>query len=488
MFKLKYRRCNHVNILKRKRKNKLFDNLNFESLEPEHVFDRVREIMACEDRFSVKSPPTFVDLFAGCGGLSLGFMQAGWKGLLAIEKSPDAFNTLWSNLGLQKENYGRGNIDPNVKYRWPSGLGTPRAHKIEDFLNNHNYRDRLKELAVDLLAGGPPCQGFSSAGRRVQGDKRNRLYRQYLRFVKLVKPKVLLIENVKGISMPFTKDGNQRSSEITYASRIKSDIDSLGYEAKWFDVQAWMYGVPQRRPRYILLGVNRDVLGNTRAVQLINDFGVGLISSSRREAFLVDELGLLAKNVDTPVSVRQAIGDLSSEKNDPQEVYDPYECDFTPGKYKGPYKGYMQLSYRYKLVGKPVLYQKLMRDGLNDGKVNGRRLAMHTAEVRKRFEIIHQLANAGVVRKGKNLTKDDKRKISSALGNGKEIKKYANVILDEKQPSHTLTTLPDDLLHYSEPRILTVREFARLQSFPDWFAFMGKYTTGGNRLSIGFKN
>ena len=73
------------------------------------------------------------------------------------------------------------------------------------------------------------------------------------------------------------------------------------------------------------------------------------------------------------------------------------------------------------------------------------------------------------------------KNLQTALEKKPTVKKHANVILDETQPSHTLTTLPDDLLHYSEPRILTVREFARLQSFPDWFSFSGKYTTGGKQ-------
>jgi DNA (cytosine-5)-methyltransferase 1 len=60
-------------------------------------------------------------------------------------------------------------------------------------------------------------------------------------------------------------------------------------------------------------------------------------------------------------------------------------------------------------------------------------------------------------------------------------KKHTVVVLDPDRPSHTLTTLPDDILHYNEPRILTVREYARLQSFPDWFVFKGKYTTGGEK-------
>src|SRR5262245_9037019 len=115
---------------------------------------------------------TFIDLFAGAGGLSLGLMRAGWHGLFAVEKDPLAFQTLRRNLIRRR----RGTED--LYYDWPAWL--PRTPKtIDDFLETH--RADLRALAghVDLIAGGPPCQGFSFAGKRDRNDRRNLLTEKY---------------------------------------------------------------------------------------------------------------------------------------------------------------------------------------------------------------------------------------------------------------------------------------------------------------------
>jgi len=138
--------------------------------------------------------PTFIDVFAGAGGLSLGLTMAGWKGLFAVEKSPMAFQTLKHNLIDQKDKYN---------FEWPDWL-PKEAIDIQTLLEK--YEEQLKGLkGVHLLAGGPPCQGFSSAGKRRYDDERNLLFEQYLELVKLVKPLMLLIENVQGFSKSFTK-------------------------------------------------------------------------------------------------------------------------------------------------------------------------------------------------------------------------------------------------------------------------------------------
>ena len=112
-------------------------------------------------------------------------------------------------------------------------------------------------------------------------------------------------------------------------------------------------------------------------------------------------------------------------------------------------------------------YQKLLRRGAGDEAPNSLRLANHRPATQERFERMLRECRKGVC-----LSTAERREY------GME-KKNVVVIFDPDEPAHTLTTLPDDFLHYAEPRILTVREYARLQAFPDWFAFKGKYTTGG---------
>ena len=118
-----------------------------------------------------KNKHTVIDLFAGCGGLSLGLYQAGWHGLFAIEKNAFAFETLRHNL-----------IENKQHFDWPEWL-PKTAHDINEVLEK--YSDQLKALQgkVDLVAGGPPCQGFSMAGKRVADDIRNQLVFSYIQFI-----------------------------------------------------------------------------------------------------------------------------------------------------------------------------------------------------------------------------------------------------------------------------------------------------------------
>src|SRR5688572_13224188 len=133
--------------------------------------------------------PTFVDLCAGCGGLSLGLFNAGWRGLFAIEKNKDAFATLSHNFLESKQ----------PRFAWPTWL--PQSElSLEDLTSRHS--DHLKAMRgqVDLLAGGPPCQGFSTFGRRKAHDPRNQVFREYLKVVELIEPQMVMMENVRGIT------------------------------------------------------------------------------------------------------------------------------------------------------------------------------------------------------------------------------------------------------------------------------------------------
>jgi DNA (cytosine-5)-methyltransferase 1 len=113
----------------------------------------------------------YIDIFAGCGGLSLGLHNAGWKGIFAIEKNRMAFITLKHNL-----------IEKKDHFEWPSWLPVTE-HDINEVLKN--YKGELEKLRgnVDLVAGGPPCQGFSTAGRRDEHDERNNLVDSYIEFI-----------------------------------------------------------------------------------------------------------------------------------------------------------------------------------------------------------------------------------------------------------------------------------------------------------------
>lgn len=388
-------------------------------------------------RAGPNSQGVFIDLFAGCGGLSLGLMQAGWRGLFAIEKDAFAFETLRCNL-----------IDGigGVGYDWPAWL--PKAPcRIGAFIKKFSRHIASLRGQVDLVAGGPPCQGFSLAGSRNKSDSRNQMFRHYVEIVRLLQPAFLLLENVRGIDVEFEKKRRsmERQSRLgrppkAFSERIRRSLEDLGYHVYPGLIRAVEFGVPQFRPRYIMFGIS-DALLNEKV-----DRDPFEILNAKRSQFLASK-GLSSAR---PVSVKEAISDLETTGSD------LVECPDSPG--------YMQVQYR----SPQTTYQRLMHCSMNGTSPNSLRLAKHKDETRNRFLEIIQTCRPGI-------------QLSEAERERFGLKKHRIVALEPAKPSHTLTTLPDDILHYSEPRILTVREYARLQSFPDWFEFKGKYATGGDR-------
>lgn len=375
---------------------------------------------------------SFADVFAGCGGLSLGLTTAGWKGRFAIEKSSDAFDTLKTNLVV-----GSGE-----RFDWPEWF-PQEATTTSDFLKTHGEKLRQLHGQIDLLAGGPPCQGFSFAGRRTHSDPRNALTEDYLQIVEKLEPRFLLIENVRGFTVPFKKHADADCDDKPYSERVISRIKELGYMTYSKLVDLSSYGVPQSRKRFIIIAIRN---GDTAKARLGGQSPFDLLES-KREHFLASK-GLPHSR---PISVSEAIGDLVVRG---QELVDCLDSSI---------KGYKQVKLPKQNPLSPFI--KLMRKDV-EGTPDSLRLPKHSAKTIEQFVKI-----SAIGQRGKTLD-DDSRKL---LG----IKKHAITPLDAAQPSATITTLPDDIIHYSEPRILTVRENARIQTFPDWYRFKGNYTTGG---------
>lgn len=367
---------------------------------------------------------TFVDVFAGCGGLSLGLSQAGLTGLFAIERCRHAFATFEHNF-LRKNS--------RFAFDWPKWL-PERALSIEVLLRR--YPNELRRLRgyVDVLAGGPPCQGFSSAGRRRRNDPRNQLFKAYVRLVDLIRPKVVLIENVRGFTIDF-----ESSEDITNYSDELQLLLSAGYNVHERLVDLSTFGLPQQRTRYFLIAVD-PAYGD------IDPFDTLL----RRRSSFLRRVGISA-----PVSSRQALSDLERDKGGTRKSNETEGFrEIVPSKRR-------------------TQYQLAMADGAVS--ISDLRLARHTPNIVKRFRAIIRQCNA----EGRLNTT-----VSAKVRRRYGLKKHALRVLDPNQPAPTITSMPDDLLHYSEPRTLTVRENARLQSFPDWFEFKGKYTTGGHLRRI----
>lgn len=363
-------------------------------------------------------------------------MQAGWEGLFAIEADKFAFESLKANLLTEGTPF---------RYSWPAWL-EQKPCEVSKFISTH--KKELRKLAgkVDLLAGGPPCQGFSLAGRRKKNDPRNGLFRHYLEIVKLIRPRLLFFENVRGVAVEFGKKHQKKRKRgpgrprVPFSVRIQKELEALNYKVFPTLVRAVRFGVPQLRPRYIMIAVDQ------KWVKGDDSFTPYAWLDEIRKSFLAAK-GLPPRR---PVSVREAISDLKlrGKKIVP--------CEDT--------KGYTRIEYQRPLSH----YQTILHGTMNGTSPDSMRIIKHSETVRDRFAKILDTARRGV---------QLSPKIRKKLG----IKKMCVVPLKPTQPSHTLTSLPDDLIHYSEPRVLTAREYARIQSFPDWFQFRGKYSTGGNK-------
>lgn len=357
-----------------------------------------------------------IDLFSGCGGLSAGLHLAGWEGLFAVERNAAAFCTLKANL-----------VEGRKHFRWPAWL-TNTNWDIKDLLKEKAVELANLKGSVDLVAGGPPCQGFSTAGRRREADERNNLVHSYLNFVEIVQPRAILFENVRGFTMKFKANAE---AGVSYSQLVIEELRKLGYnDSRGELIDMSDYGVPQRRQRFIVIATREnladkifDALDQQRAARL--------------------------KAIDVPSrnTVKSALSDL-------QRCHGETACPDSPRFMSG-------IASRSRTG-----LQRHLRKNSAPHTPDSHRFVNHTEEVKTVFERL--LADAPRNR--------------CILGEDREpfgLKKRSVTVLSGDEPAPTVTTIPDDFVHYSEPRVMTVRECARLQTFPDWFEFKGPYTTGG---------
>lgn len=361
----------------------------------------------------------YIDLFAGCGGLSLGLYKAGLKGLFAVEKNEAAFATLKYNL-----------IEQHHHFNWPQWLEMTNMD-INDLLTEKRQELIALRGQVSLIVGGPPCQGFSLAGQRNKNDIRNKLMNAYIEFVKLVEPEMLFFENVHGFTIGFTSKNNSQKKGVPYSEKLINALKKEGYSVEYKMINMSDYGVPQKRIRFILFGIKN---GNPR--KFFEEL------ENRRTFFFK------SKGISIPITVHDAISDLEKRHGE------------IPSKDS---EGFLNGIY-----GKAdSMYQKIMRSNISENAVpDSHRFAKQHKET---VDILKQLMSVSEIAV----------RITPQQNLVEGLKKRGVTPLKPHIVCPTITSIPDDLVHYSEPRIMTVREHARIQSFPDDYEFKGKYTTGG---------
>lgn len=326
----------------------------------------------------MKKKPIAIDLFCGCGGLSYGFVQAGYDVILGVDNEDAALRTFEANHPHSK------GINADLS----------NSKAIEEI------RKVVKKRKIDVIVGGPPCQGFSLTGPRHFDDERNKLYLAVFRLVGQFKPKAFLIENVPGLARLY---GGQIKDEI------KLRFEKKGYSLSMQILCAADYGVPQMRKRVFFVGLRKQIG--------------------------VFEFPLATHTAENYVTCSDAISDLPNREKDGGLEKDKF-CQ-----------------------SPQTAYQALMRRGTAN-------LYNHVATNHKDF--VRKVISH--VPEGKNY-----KALPVGIG-GSRTFHTAWTRYHSQRPSPTIDTGHRNHFHYKFNRVPTIRENARLQSFPDNFIFTGTRT------------
>ncbi len=431
-----------------------------------------------------------VDLFCGAGGMSEGIIQAGFHIVFSSDKSEEAARTYknrHNQLGLVQ---GKNTWFECMDIQDLTGdFIIDKVKSLEVFKDNNISNI---DNPIDVIFGGPPCQGFSRSGKRDPKDPRNLLFREYLRVIDELKPKYVVMENVEGMTDMRLYINGLRGA--TYENEVvpeilKKEFKSIGYETLEPQIlDASDYGVPQSRRRIIFIAYLKQCAKPSYPTPTHDD--------------------------SNKVTVLDAIGDLITDNE-----------------------------LRNKLNPNPTKYQLESRNGrtktlngktipINDTILNFE-FSKHSNIIKERFSLYNEGEDTNALRKRikkeginiiskesliseienkvEGLIKDvnteinpevcttldniiyDRNYIVDILGKPNcpdEIidflltKKANRKKLDRHKTSLTIVTLPDDYISPFQDRIFSVREMARLQSFDDSFEFLGKRTTGGPRRKL----
>lgn len=344
----------------------------------------------------------FVDLFAGAGGFGLGFqMSERFSPICSVEKDLWAVETL------------RANNKHDIIHADITKISTKAS--IESI---------CKEVP-DVIIGGPPCQGFSLAGKGDPLDPRNTLFRYFVKWVKVQKPKVFVMENVAGLLVRKNAYG-EKVIDI-----IKAAFTKVGYTCGVWTLNAADYGVPQMRQRVIIVGSRKG----------------DVVAPPAPTHSMTKESGLLPY-----VTAWEALGDLPQIAAREGSEFMAYDAEATND------------------------YQRQCRMG-SDG-VHNHEAMLHTPRLVSRFQSILDGASVSSL--------PDELKVRKRNGNGKLSESYYSSNYRHINPNQVSFTIPasfySTFIHPFIPRNITAREAARIQSFPDRYVFKGKRTLISSKL------
>ena len=444
-----------------------------------------------------------------------------------LEDNTNPKHTLWINSQYSKKDiHNRLRENP---FEAPKGKYTDINNKtnlknklligdinelLAFFEKNPDIIATIKKEEIDLISGGPPCQGFSMAGKREKNDYKNSLPLSFVRISGMIKPKTILLENVKGITSPFTENDEKYYAWLEVSKAFVLE----GFVPVCMMLNSKYFGVPQNRPRFILIAYRKDIFdkfinqnSENSILKLSDVFYRNVIKNKKNlEKITIKDFkyydiesnpelfdGNILPNIThferDFINTSEAIGDIRRTQLN-------YIFDKTKGKYAN------------------LLNRIFVKKTDKDSIIKNHEPRNHSFIIKSRFrfyQVIEQFQNglkkgASDLFTGKEVSEEIKSKLldefsyhnllffpdksdRETLMVPKDIdevekliksiptKKHSQRALREFEPAPAQLTIPDDLCHYDseQPRTLTVREMARFQSFPDWYEFKSKVTTGG---------
>jgi len=482
--------------------------------------------------------PYAIDLFCGAGGFSEGILQAGFDILFSSDRSPmvqETYVNRHQQLGLEE------GVDTHFEL---ADIKELTSERIFEAINNLRYGNIFEPGDIDVIFGGPPCQGFSRLGKRDASDPRNMLFHEYLRIIRDVRPRYVVMENVTGILDMLMLDFPSVIRDESYLGQrlvkeiLREELQELGYVL--LDVQVLNsanFGVPQQRNRVVFLAYRNDVnpleypepdilpeVTVREALTGLYNINQSDISEYAKNRIQGETLTVAGENIP-----REQITNMEESRHDILvsqrfSLYQPGENtravinrlkaeginlrDTCPELFN---ESLFQVNLD---INTEVIHDTLVELDLFDNKFKAsrwlhftnRQLAILSSLINNEHEftsVLQSLANRlnTTLEQASTFWKVVQpllnREYSAdafhhLLMNGEITDKIGEAILTRKSirtrlnpdsVSPTIVTLPDDFIHPYFDRVLTVREMARIQSFDDSFEFLGKRTTGGDKRS-----
>ncbi|MGX9818183.1 DNA cytosine methyltransferase [Lactococcus lactis] len=474
-----------------------------------------------------------IDLFCGAGGFSEGILQAGFDIIFSSDRSP-----------MVKETYMNRHEQLGIKQNKDTffelcDIRDLKAEYIFEKINNLKYGKIFKKGEIDVIFGGPPCQGFSRLGKRDSKDPRNMLFHEYLRIIRDVQPKYVVMENVTGILDMMMLDFPSVLSEKTlYEGQqlvpdiLKDELTGLGYNVLPIQtLNAANFGVPQQRNRAIFLAYRNDVNPikypePAQEVVTVKDALAGL-DNDMQSAFSIQSINgrtpALTKNTikaksltnmeyskhDVAVAQRFALYHQGENK---RKAIERLKKEGINLQKEFP-ELFFEVLFQVNSLENEKIISKYLKKNSFDKNIKITKLWLnHTNKVLSHLSYASEEENSNDIEhslkilsrklnsdvetsqkfwndiKDKLNTHYSIEELDKLLRNGTIDENIADALFTKKGIrtrlnadgiAPTIVTLPDDYIHPFLNRVLTVREMARLQSFDDSFQFLGKRTTGG---------